>query len=881
MVSLESSSHSIGRDPSNSLVLKAKDVSRQHAMLLRISGMEQDSYGFMLIDGDLQGKRSRNGIMVNGKRCHAPHRLQHGDLIRFATRVNCRYLILPLTAEGEFQKFCQTLNYTQILSEQADCEWSGYELDNLWEAEESDDAFLIRLASFPEINPSPMFEVNLTGELTYLNPAAAAAFRNLGQQGSNHVMVQGLFDLVHQAESNILVREVTVDSRVFEQTIHYLPETDLIRCCAFDITERKHAEAELKKRDRLLQSVAEATTHLLENVAYEAAIDAAIAKLGFAAGADRVCILANHLHPKTQELCTSLQFEWVREAKLSLLKSGHRYNQSLQDSPLAEWHQQLLAEQSIHSTLIQCSEAEREYLNQEQIQSILIVPIFLEKELWGLIELHHCAVDTAWSPQEESIVFAMAASISAALQRQKTEKIIHHQAFHDALTNLPNRILFQERLALALAETSQSTQSVCVMFIDLDRFKRINDTLGHTVGDQLLRAIAERLQRCLPPGATVSRWGGDEFTVLLPQLESITEATEIAQQMIEAIKRPCVVGAHNLFVGASIGIAASPEAGTESETLLQNADVALYQCKEHKSSEYRIYENSMNAKAPEMFMLENSFHGALEKGEFALYYQPKVNIFTQEIVGLEALIRWQHPTMGLVPPSIFIPLAEETGFISEIGSWVLKTACDQIITWHHQGLQPLSVAVNLSAHQFYQPTLLAELDHILSTTQIDPQYLELEITETTAVENIELTTQLLQQVQTLGIHIAMDDFGTGYSSLNYLKQLPLNTLKIDRSFIQDLKPNTKDLEIIRAVVALAMGLDLEIVAEGVDNAEQIQVLKELNCKIVQGYYFSQPLPTAEMTRMLQDNWQQRRHPVTVALNSGDSAPCCPGISLSS
>lgn len=857
LISLESSSHTIGRDPSNSLVLRARDVSRQHALLLRVSSHESKNHGFMLIDGDLQGKRSRNGITVNNQRWISPHRLHHGDFIRFAQQVICRYLVFPEQSDQTFIQFCSSLNLAHILAEQEDSDWSAFDGPEFDQSEESNDAFLIRLASFPEINPSPMFEVTLNGELTYLNPAAADAFTELSQQGSQHPSLDGLFELVKNAPSNILVREISVQNRVYEQSIHFLPESELIRCCAFDITERKHAEAELLKRDRLLQSVAEATTHLLENVAYDAAIDKAIAKLGFSSGADRVCISANDFRNLDSEQCTSLKFEWVRDAKLSLLRASHRYNQSFSSSPLQYWESTLSAEQAVRGELHDFSEAEQVFLLREQIQAVLVVPIITAKKFWGFIELHHCEVGKVWTHQDESIVFTMAASISAALQRQQTEKIIHHQAFHDALTNLPNRILFEEQLVQALEDAEHANSMVSVMFIDLDRFKRINDTLGHTVGDQLLCTIAKRLQEAIPGGACIARWGGDEFTLLLPQCDGLRDIIDVADCLIEAIKRPCVVGSHTLFVDASIGISCFPYAGNDAETLLQNADVALYRCKEDNNSGYEIYDTSMNAKAPEIFMMENSFRSALQQNEFVLYYQPKLNIITNEIMGLEALVRWNHPTMGLVPPNRFIPIAEESGFISEIGSWVMDTACHQIVEWHAQGLKPLSVAVNLSAQQFYQPNLLDELADVLERTQVPPGSLELEITETTAVANIDLTIMLLEQFQDMGLRIAMDDFGTGYSSLNYLKKLPLNTLKIDRAFIKDLKPKTKDLEIIRAVISLAIGLELDIVAEGVDKAEQIEILKSLNCNIVQGYYYSHPLNTREMTQMLRENWIQR------------------------
>ncbi|MEM9136456.1 MAG: FHA domain-containing protein, partial [Cyanobacteria bacterium P01_F01_bin.42] len=430
LIGLESSSYSIGREASNSLVIKAKDVSRQHALLLRMSSRELTSYGFILIDGDLQGKRSRNGIFINGQRWSTGHRLQHGDFIRFATQVVCRYLMLPAQSDQDFQKFSNSLDFTKILSEHEDLDWLSFTDTSLEESNETNDAFLIRLASFPEINPSPMFEVNLSGELTYLNPAAASAFQEISAQGSQHPTLNGLSELVQSSSSNILVREVTVENRVYEQSIHFLPESELIRCCAFDITERKHAESELKQRDRLLKSVAEATTHLLENVAYEAAIDAAIAKLGYASGADRICISANHYQAESQDLHTSLQFEWVRDLSLSVMNASHRYNQSFISSPLSAWYALLSQEQSIRGCLSDFPSAEQLILQREEVESILVVPIILDKSFWGFIELHHCDSERQWTQHDESIVTAMGASISAALQRQQAEQIIHHQAFH-------------------------------------------------------------------------------------------------------------------------------------------------------------------------------------------------------------------------------------------------------------------------------------------------------------------------------------------------------------------------------------------------------------------------------------------------------------------
>lgn len=853
LVPLEASSHSLGRDPTNSIVLHSKAVSRQHALLLRVTSSDPNNYGFLLIDGDLQGQRSTNGIKVNGVKCRS-RRLQDQDLLTFGNHIKARYIAVVPQSDAEFEEYCRTADYESLFTPPASQSTVVPEQPSALEEEGLDEAPLIRLASFPEISPSPMLEINLEGELTYLNPAAVNAFPELPLLGMQHPALNGLLNFIHTSDTNILVREITVADKMYEQSIHFISESDLIRCCVFDITERKLAEAELRKRDRLLQSVAQATTHLLENVGYDA-IDTALAILGEAAGVDRICICKNHTLPDTGESGTSMRFEWVRSSIESVRHRPHRQEQSYHSPHLRRWYHALTDEVTIRSLVQDLPEIEQQVLAQDSILSILVVPIIVNHRFWGFIELHNCTREYHWSLQEESILFAMSASISAALQRQDKEEIIRHQAFHDALTDLPNRVLFNDRLNIALASAQRNNGSVAVMFMDLDRFKLINDTLGHSIGDELLKEVALRLQDCLRDGDTVARWGGDEFTVLLPKIESVNDAINTAYRILDALKAAFVIRRHELFVTTSIGIAIYPEDGQEAEILLQNADVALYRSKEQGRGTCQLYNPTMNAK--EQFILENSLRHALDRDEFILHYQPKVNICTGEIVGLEALVRWEHPEMGLVSPATFIPIAEETGLIVELGEWVLRTACQQAVLWHKLGLAPLSVAINLSARQFYQPNLVEIVAQVIESTGLNPQQLELEITETIAVKNMEFAKSILCNLQALGVHIAMDDFGTGYSSLNYLKQLPFNTLKIDQSFIQDLKPASKDVEIINAVIALGKGLDLKVVAEGVDNEEQLELLRSLNCEIVQGYLFSRPLSVDSTTDILQANWLQR------------------------
>ncbi|MGB7413340.1 MAG: EAL domain-containing protein, partial [Thermosynechococcaceae cyanobacterium] len=550
--------------------------------------------------------------------------------------------------------------------------------------------------------------------------------------------------------------------------------------------------------------------------------------------------------------------EWTRPSIEAIRHKPHRQGVPYSNPTLSQWHETFDDSAAVQCLTRELPDAERTLLLRDGILSILVVPIFINGALWGFIELDNCTVEYRWSPQEESVMFAMAASISAALQRQDKEEIIRHQAFHDALTDLPNRVLFNDRLKLALAAAHRSQQSVAVMFLDLDRFKVINDSLGHSMGDELLQDVAHRLTACMREGDTVARWGGDEFTLLLPQAQSVDDITLTAYRILDALKKPFSIRDQELHVTASIGIALST-AEDDAEILLQNADVALYRSKEHGRGTYQLFSPAMNSKVPDLLALENGLRHAIERSELLLYYQPKINIQTGAIMGLEALIRWQHPERGLVSPATFIPLAEETGLIIEIGEWVLRTACQQAVEWHRQGLMPLSVAVNLSPRQFYQPNLPEIVDQVLLQTQLPPQSLELEVTETTAVKNMDFTKSVLRQLKDIGVHIAMDDFGTGYSSLNYLKELPFNTLKIDQSFIRDLKPQSTDVEIIKAVLGLGRGLNLEIVAEGVDSEEQLGVLQELECEIVQGYLFSRPLPADEITTLLKANWLDRNN----------------------
>ncbi|MFB2922986.1 EAL domain-containing protein [Aerosakkonema funiforme] len=443
--------------------------------------------------------------------------------------------------------------------------------------------------------------------------------------------------------------------------------------------------------------------------------------------------------------------------------------------------------------------------------------------------------------------------------RKQAEATIQYHAFHDLLTGLPNRTMFDRHLSTALANADNSKTMLAVMFLDMDRFKTINDTLGHAVGDRLLQGFAERVKACLRESDIVARWGGDEFTVLVPQITSPEDAAKVGQRILEALKPAFYLQGHAtgeetppLHITSSIGIALYPHDGEDAETLLRNADAALYRAKEHGRNNYRFYKPEMNAQASQLLALENRLHQALEQREFEVYYQPQIHINTGEIIGMEALVRWRHPELGLVSPGQFIHLAEENGLIVPIGEWVLRTACAQNKAWQNAGFSPLRVAVNLSPRQFQQPNIASRVAMVLEETGLDPQYLELEITETTIMQNLDFASEMLRDLQTLGVYISIDDFGTGYSSLGYLKKFPFDKLKIDQSFVRDLKDNPQDIAIISAMITLGRGLNLKVVAEGVETREQLELLRSLQSEEMQGYLFSQPLAVEEATNLLHN-----------------------------
>lgn len=442
------------------------------------------------------------------------------------------------------------------------------------------------------------------------------------------------------------------------------------------------------------------------------------------------------------------------------------------------------------------------------------------------------------------------ARINAVRLDTETRNQLHHLTYHDSLTNLPNRDLFGDRLLQSIREYRRIKRPIGVLMLGLDRFSKLNDTLGHQAGDELLIESAQRLRNTLREHDTVSRYSGDTFAIVLPNLNEARDIARIATKIIEHMNQPFQIAGLELFVTVSIGITVYPDDSQDTETLLTNAEATMHKVKQQGGNSYQYYESSTNAEAMERLQLETRLRRALERDEFILHYQPKIELHTGRLSGFEALLRWCPDGATPVSPCKFIPILEDTGLIVPVGEWVLRTACQQNRLWQDAQLFPVRVAVNLSARQFRERDLVEVVTRVLTATGLEPRWLELEITESMMMENTEHTMQILEELHAMGVHLSIDDFGTGYSSLAYLKRMPIDTLKIDRSFVQDIIANKSDAAVVQTIIAMAHNLDLRVVAEGTETAEQVDFLRNQRCDETQGFYFSKPLPPAEIRCML-------------------------------
>ena len=796
---LEAATYSVGRHPANSIVLNGGTISRQHALLLRIHEPQTGHHFFRIIDGNIQGRRSRNGLWANGKRRFS-HDLKDQDVISFGEDIQATYhLITGFPDEYELDDlFSANSSESQLLSTPATQPQtpSDTELRDLGEAA------LVRLSSFPELMPHPIIETDFSGSITYINPAAVAQFPDI-LESNQHPLLQGFLPEVKQAHNKYFVREVHVCDRVFEQSIHCMPESQVIRSYLVDITQRKRAEEILRESEERYAAAARGANDGLWD-----------------------------WHLRSNQVYYSPRW-----------KSMIGYEDDEIGSRCEEWLDR------IHP-----DDCDR--LKQELSLHLTRETAHFQSEF----RLQHKDGQYRWFRSRgmalrdrDNQPYRIAGSQTDITEYYLAREQLVYDALHDALTRLPNRILFMDRLAQAIKQCQRHPQDqFAILFLDLDRFKIINDSLGHMIGDRLLIEVGNRLQSCLREEDTVARLGGDEFVILLSTIQDIDHVLLSAERIQQQLKLGFAIEGQEIFTGTSIGIALSSPEYQHPEELLRDADTAMYRAKNLGKNRYEIFSSSMRSQVLALSQLENDLRRAIERQEFQLFYQPIVSLYNQELVGLEALVRWYHPERGLILPSEFIPMAEEAGLIIPLGWWVLGEACQQMQRWQQQYgfAADLQLNVNISSRQFCQPNFVKTIHSILERADLPCHSLKLEITEGVLMDHASDVADKLEAIKDLGIKLGIDDFGTGYSSLNYLNAFPVDTLKIDRSFVERMD-SEEGLEIVKTIVNLAHNLHMDVVAEGVEFDHQAAELLQMNCEYAQGYLYAKPTDAERIEQFLR------------------------------
>ena len=498
------------------------------------------------------------------------------------------------------------------------------------------------------------------------------------------------------------------------------------------------------------------------------------------------------------------------------------------------------------------NELAESYLIQNDIYSMLNVPIFYDRSIVGVVCHEHTGNLRKWTANEQEFASLITSDISLSLEidkRKVIEKYLEHQAYHDSLTGLPNRALFLDRIEQEIRHASREDSNLAILFLDLDNFKQINDSFGHSAGDTVLISISERLKQVLREIDTIARLGGDEFIILLSDFKKADDINDIALKLFEAIQQPLAVNNNQLFVTTSMGISVFPNDGTNAEILLRNADTAMYRAKEKGRNAIEFYTEDMTEKAIEKVLMIANLNRALEQDEFEIYYQPQYDILGKQLAGLEVLIRWQHPDLGFLIPEQFLPTAEESGLIVTLDRWVMRKSLQQMKIWQDEGLQLGRLSLNLTMQQIDQPDFLEFLINVINEIGCNGKSITFEITESQLMKNPERTIELLNHMSKLGIKISIDDFGTGYSSLAYLKKLPVDTIKIDREFIRDIPGDEDDSSIVKSMIALASSMRIEILAEGVETNEQLDFLRREGCSLIQGNFLSPPKPASDIPNL--------------------------------
>jgi len=605
----------------------------------------------------------------------------------------------------------------------------------------------------------------------------------------------------------------------------------------------------------LLKGTIEALAFLLGNEGNKGvatAIQEALRCLGETAKVDRIQVCKCNVHSVSGELLLSYEHEWCAGGIPSEVFLDGDLSPAFPDRGrfLAGLFSRLRAGKSLTQRSACLTRAERLHFVRFHIKSMLLLPILSGEQVWGLVALQNCEHARNWSSAERRLFQMAVLGIGAALCREKADSMRRYQASHDSLTGLLNRAFFRARVEEGLQRARCEQKGCAVFFLDVDRFKLVNETLGHAAGDQLLVGIAERLRSCVGEEAVLARIGGDEFAVLLPDIARFDEVLGFPEKVSTVFSAPFVVRTGWHYASLSIGVSVSPFDGDDPDQLLGKADVALAQARAQGGGACRIFRPSLQVSPLDRLLLENNLRSALGKNEFTVYYQPLVDLASGAADGLEALARWRHPEMGLVMPGQFIPLAEDMGVITSLGERVIRSACAEIATREKDGRQAVRVAVNVSPRQFADTDMVNMVRRVLEETRLDAHMLELELTEGIVLEDLETSIEMLRCLKRMGVRLVIDDFGVGYSSLAYLKQLPVDALKIDRIFVRDVMHDPVTASIVKTIIELAHNLNMEVTAEGVETPAQVDFFRSRGCDRLQGFLFSGPQPSSMIDEML-------------------------------
>jgi diguanylate cyclase (GGDEF)-like protein/PAS domain S-box-containing protein len=805
-INLDAATYSIGRHSSNDIVLSCQKTSRNHATLLRRTDVKTNKCSYWILDGDLQGNRSRNGIFINGKKSLV-HELKPGDVIQFSGDAQAKYKTTSNLGSNLSDNNIKAypLNFSELSHA---TEEPNINKDTIINKDTMITPALeavnnnrhknlgnLQQNSLAELSPQPIIEIDLYGNITYINSAGIVNFKDIHYQKLNHPLLDKLISQYHQGHDNIINREVTIGDQTFQQTAHYLPEKKVIRNYIVDITEQKKIAAQLEKQTTLYNQIAQQVAEGI--IIFESTTKQIV---------------------EVNSACS----DWLGYSTGEILQMNI-YELSCESQKLATILRQIIAEKN---------------------------------SFWGECLLSHqngnvvnaqVKIDLISSPSEEKICLVIHNIVG---QKQLPPNTPNY------LLNFGQREIFNQQLITAIANAKRSQKLLAVTFCQLGFLPDIRATIGVEKSKKLLLALGERLKTCLRGGDTIIPWQEDKFALLLPQISGVEEVAKINQRIQKSIEQSFKIGEIQVSINSTIGIAIYPQDGTEGEILLVSANTALERACKNKSS-YQFYDEAMNAQALVALELEVLLQQALERQEFKLFYQPQINIKTGKPEAIEALLRWEHPELGLVTPNNFIKAAEKSKLIVPIGEWAIRQACNQNKVWQSQGLPSSKITVNLSSVQFRQPNIAQKIAEILTETALKPQLLELEVSATSLMENIDHSRHLLAQLEALGVSIAVDGFTTGFSTLEYLKQFPLNTLKIDRSLVQQLTADPQDLAIVTALIELGKGFDLRVVAEGVETQAQVDILRRLNCQQMQGFWFGRPLEAEEANKLLQLNYSEK------------------------